>query len=131
MKSSTKKPSSPSKRSEEPSKDLLQGISEKEVEIEHLKTVIVALDEKLKVIDAVRADLALSQQLVKESEQARVALQEHMKQTAQQIKEEATKNVKFQDTLIMENKHLLEELDTVKQQKVELEKDLGQKNITI
>lgn len=41
------------------SKDLIQGISEKEVEIEHLKTVIVALDEKVKVIDSVREDLAI------------------------------------------------------------------------
>ena len=30
-------------------KELIKGLSEKEVELEHLKTVIVALNEKLKV----------------------------------------------------------------------------------
>jgi hypothetical protein len=31
-------------------KDLLRGLSEKEVEIEHLKTTIIALNQKLEVL---------------------------------------------------------------------------------
>ena len=31
-------------------KDLLRGLSEKEVEIEHLKTTVIALNQKIEVI---------------------------------------------------------------------------------
>ena len=48
-----------------------------------------------------------------------------MKMSSMQVKDEAGKNQRFQDTLIMENKRMQEELDRVKQQKLELEKDLG------
>jgi hypothetical protein len=58
------RPKSPIKRqqtgkddSQHKGQDLLHGISEKEVEIEHLKTFIVALDEKVKVVESVREDL--------------------------------------------------------------------------
>ena len=56
-------------------KDLIHGITEKEVEIEHLKTVIVALDEKVQVITSVREDLTITKDHLKVSEQARVDLQ--------------------------------------------------------
>ena len=38
-------------------KELIKGLSEKEVELEHLKTVIVALSEKLKVREDLEEDL--------------------------------------------------------------------------
>lgn len=38
-------------------KELIKGLSEKEVELEHLKTVIVALNEKLKVREDLEEDL--------------------------------------------------------------------------
>jgi len=34
-------------------KDLLRGLSEKEVEIEHLKTTVVALNQKVEVISLI------------------------------------------------------------------------------
>jgi hypothetical protein len=37
-------------------KDLIRGLSEKEVEIEHLKTTIIALNEKIVVIDDIRRE---------------------------------------------------------------------------
>ncbi len=57
-------------------KDLIQGISEKEVEIEHLTTVIVAMDEKVKVLDSVREDLALERSKFQDSEANRLKLQQ-------------------------------------------------------
>jgi len=41
-------------------KELLRGISEKEVELEHLKTVIVGLNEKLKVKEDIEEDLEVA-----------------------------------------------------------------------
>lgn len=38
-------------------KELMKGLSEKEVELEHLKTVIVGLNEKLKVKEDIEEDL--------------------------------------------------------------------------
>lgn len=41
------------------------------------------------------------------------------------IHEESEKNKRFQDTLIEENKRLQEELDKMKQAKMECEKEIG------
>ena len=38
-------------------KELIKGLGEKEVELEHLKTVIVGLNEKLKVKEDIELDL--------------------------------------------------------------------------
>jgi hypothetical protein len=45
-------------------KELLKGLSEKEVELEHLKTVIVAMNEKLKVKEDVELDLNNARRLL-------------------------------------------------------------------
>jgi hypothetical protein len=44
-------------------KELIKGLSEKEVELEHLKTVIVGLNEKLKVKEDIEQDLVNSRKL--------------------------------------------------------------------
>lgn len=49
-------------------RELIKGLSEKEVELEHLKTVIVGLNEKLKVKEDVEEDLANARRLLEESE---------------------------------------------------------------
>jgi hypothetical protein len=54
----------------------LQGLTEKEVEIESLKTIIVAQDEKIKALESVRDDLSIAREHLRESEAARVQLQE-------------------------------------------------------
>ena len=52
---------SPTKKSQfgegTPSNRGMQGLTEKEVEIESLKTVIVALNEKVKVIESIQDDV--------------------------------------------------------------------------
>ncbi len=45
-------------------KELIKGLSEKEVELEHLKTVIVGLNEKLKVKEDIEQDLANANHLL-------------------------------------------------------------------
>mmetsp|Transcript_29553 Transcript_29553/g.28749 ORF Transcript_29553/g.28749 Transcript_29553/m.28749 type:complete len:87 (-) Transcript_29553:638-898(-) len=54
-----------------------------------------------------------------------------MKQTSVQINELGGSNKKLHETLIDENKKLQDELDRVKTEKLQLEKDLGQKHLTI
>ena len=49
-------------------KELIKGLSEKEVELEHLKTVIVGLNEKLKVKEDIEEDLANSRILLNDAE---------------------------------------------------------------
>ena len=39
-------------------KELIKGLSEREIELEHLKTVIVGLNEKLKVKEDLDQDIA-------------------------------------------------------------------------
>ncbi|CDW86350.1 gas2 domain containing protein [Stylonychia lemnae] len=106
-------------------KDLLRGLSEKEVEIEHLKTTVIALNQKVEVCDIflqiksnnaqqIIRDLELDAQnantITQNSEIKRVELQTHIRETAVQIQIEATKNKEFQDKLIEENKRLREDL---------------------
>jgi len=53
-------------------KDLLaNGISEKDLEIEHLVTQVVALTEKADVIEDMRKDVAANKQMLNDSEQKR------------------------------------------------------------
>ena len=52
-------------------KELIKGLSEKEVELEHLKTVIVGLNEKLKVKEDIEEDLFNVHKLLEENERGR------------------------------------------------------------
>ena len=52
-------------------KELMRGLSEKEVELEHLKTVIVGLNEKLQVKEDIEEDLYNARQLLQENENGR------------------------------------------------------------
>jgi hypothetical protein len=48
--------------------ELLNGINERDVEIEHLKTTMIALDEKVKVMDDVKDDISNTRRDLGESE---------------------------------------------------------------
>ena len=52
-------------------KELIKGLGEKEVELEHLKTVIVGLNEKLKMKEDVERDLQNARKALEESDTAR------------------------------------------------------------
>lgn len=55
-------------------KELIKGLSEKEVELEHLKTVIVGMNEKLKVKEDIENDLINAKKQIYEIEKARKVL---------------------------------------------------------
>lgn len=56
-------------------RDLVRGLSEKEVEIEHLRTTIVALNEKAEVLEDMRKDVFAQKELLRSSEVHRYDLQ--------------------------------------------------------
>ena len=64
-------------------------ISEKEVEIDRLKTTVVSLNGKCNVVDYHVADVRSTKSALSESENARVKLQEHIQITSITIKTEA------------------------------------------
>ena len=57
-------------------RDLVRGLSEKEVEIEHLRTTIVALSEKAEVLEDMRKDVFAMKDLLRNSETHRYELQQ-------------------------------------------------------
>jgi hypothetical protein len=52
----------------------VRGLSEKEVEIEHLRTQIIALNEKADVVEDMRTDVHSQKELLKNSEIHRAEL---------------------------------------------------------
>ena len=87
-------------------KELIKGLSEKEVELEHLKTVIVGLNQKLKVREDIEEDLHNARKLLEDAERARSDLHLHLEEAARRALEEAEKNKRYQDIIIHENKEL-------------------------
>jgi len=63
-------------------KELIKGLSEKEVELEHLKTVIVGLSEKLKVREDIEEDLDDARKLLQDAERARSELHHHLEESS-------------------------------------------------
>jgi hypothetical protein len=59
-------------------RDLVRGLSEKEVEIEHLRTTIVALNEKAEVLEDMRKDVFALKELLRGSETHRYELQQQL-----------------------------------------------------
>ena len=84
----------------------MKGLSEKEIELEHLKTVIVGLNQKLKVREDLEEDLANARKQVQDGERARAELHFNLEEAARRALEEAEKNKKYQDIIINENKEL-------------------------
>ena len=67
-------------------KDLVRGLSEKEVEIEHLKSQITALNEKIVVISELKRETEQSKELWRQSEVKREELQTHIREVAATVK---------------------------------------------
>ena len=95
-------------------KDLLRGLSEKEVEIEHLKTKVVELTMRTEVMKDMEKDLAMNKDLLTHSEHKRKELQDFIQMTAVQMGEDAAKNKKWQEEVRDENKRLLEDIERLK-----------------
>ena len=55
-------------------RDLVRGLSEKEVEIEHLRTQLVAYQEKAEVLEDMRKDVQAQREMLRGSEDRRYEL---------------------------------------------------------
>ncbi len=60
---------------------MLQGLNERDVEIDHLKTTVIALNEKSELLGDMKQDVSDTRVQLEKSEQARVELQVHIKTT--------------------------------------------------
>jgi hypothetical protein len=75
-------------------KDLLaNGISEKDLEIEHLVTQVVALTEKADVIEDMRKDVAANKDMLQVSEQKREVIQSQLAEASEKVKKAAIEGV--------------------------------------
>ena len=90
-KSSAKGGKSPLKKTQEApdqsaiEKELIRGLTEKDVEIDHLRTTQFALNEKVEVINDMKQDVITHKTLFDNSESKRGELQVHIKQTSLKI----------------------------------------------
>jgi hypothetical protein len=95
-------------------RDLVRGLSEKEVEIEHLRTQIVALNEKAEVLNDMRLDVAAQKDLLRGSENHRADLQTTLTNTGRLVREDTAKHQDYQSRLIADNESLRAEIAELK-----------------
>lgn len=87
-------------------RDLVRGLSEKEVEIEHLRTTIVALNEKAEVLEDMRKDVFALKELLRGSETHRYELQQQLIETSRKVQEDTFTHQEYQQRLIADNERL-------------------------
>jgi len=87
-------------------RDLVRGLSEKEVEIEHLRTTIVALTEKADVIEDMHKDVFSMKDLLRASEAHRYDLQTQLTETARKLQDDTIKHQDYQQRLLADNDRL-------------------------
>ncbi len=75
--------------------DIINGLNEKDVEIDHLKTTIVSLNTKVVTIEDIRTDRDNGRVHFKESEERREELHIHMKETVVKIEEDTQEHVTY------------------------------------
>ena len=97
-------------------RDLVRGLSEKEVEIEHLRTQIVALSEKAEVLADMRTDVSAHRQMLRSSEDHRLQLQTVFTETSERVRQDTVAHQEYQQRLINDNESLRSELNEARQQ---------------
>ena len=75
--------------------ELLHGLSEKEVEIDHLKTTVVSLNTKVEVLEGIKEDRESARAQLKDSEGKREELHDHMKETTQKLEKDTEEHKTF------------------------------------
>ena len=76
-------------------KDLVRGLSEKEVEIEHLKDTVIALNQKVAVLGDMEQDVSSHKKMFAESEGKRKQLQIHITETSVTIKTDTVEHTSY------------------------------------
>lgn len=92
-------------------RDLIQGLTEKEVQVEHLESVIVALSTKINTINDMDKEQVRNRQLIQEGEEGRVHLQTVIHESSQKAASLAAQNKKYQDEVVSENNDLRNTVD--------------------
>ncbi len=64
-------------------------ISEKEIEIERLKTTVVSLNQKCSIVNDHEDDVRVTTERLQESEQERSHLQDHMVKTSKKVEQDS------------------------------------------
>jgi len=90
-------------------------ISEKEIEIDRLKTTVIALNHKASVVIDKDKDIENATKRLEDSEAARVVLQQHIVETSVKVDVDANNHNKYQDDLIQQIKDLQKQLEDQKQ----------------
>lgn len=90
---------------------MVRGLSEKEVEIEHLRTQIVALSEKAEILADMRTDVTAHRQMLLSSEDHRQQLQQIFTETSHRVREDTATHQEYQQRLINDNESLRSELN--------------------
>ena len=96
-------------------KDLIQGLTEREVQVEHLESVIVSLSTKIHTINDMDREQTRSRQLIREGESGREHLQVLLNESAQKTAQRARENKDYQDKLVEENKQHRHKIDDQEQ----------------
>ena len=81
-------------------------ISEKEIELERLKTTVMSLNGKCSVVDDHVDDVNNTRAKFDQSEQTRGTLQVHIVQTAQKVEQDNTAHTEYQEELVAEINNL-------------------------
>jgi DNA repair exonuclease SbcCD ATPase subunit len=90
-------------------------LTEKAVEIDHLRTQIVALDQKVQVTQDIQNELDDKHSLLLNSEKARDDLHAQHREYIRKSEEDAKQNKEFQDRLHQKNEDLQKEIDRLNQ----------------
>lgn len=113
-------------------------MSEKAVEIDHLKTLLVAFKEKTQIVDDIQNELSTKSQQLVANEDGRVDLQNQIRELIKKAEEDAKTNQEFQSSLQQKNQDLQDEIakqrgdiDTLKTEKADREADIDAQNSTI
>jgi len=77
-------------------------MTEKDVETDHLKTVVLALNQKIQITNDIQTDLDNKSGMFEDSEQARAGLQQQLRDYVAKSEEDSRRNKQFQDQLMSE-----------------------------
>ena len=104
--------------------DLLShGISEKDLEIEHLVIQLMANQQRVEVVEDLEADMQKCRELYEDSETRREALQKELSSAANKLRQYAEEGLRSEDKLIAENEKLRREMEKLRAQIGQKEKE--------
>jgi hypothetical protein len=89
------------------------GLTGKQVEIDHLKTTLVALEQKVQVTEDIQNELDDKHRNLMNSEHARDELHVQHREYIKQSEEDAKANKEFQERLHLKNESLEKEIDRI------------------